>query len=198
MNYAGVDLAGSARRPTGVCIASERLRTHCSIHYSDAEIFDVIRRSRARVVAIDAPLALPRGRHCLQEHCRGRNHFRVCDRVLMRMRIKFFPITIGPMRALTARGISLRKRMELRGIEVIETYPGASQDLLGLPRKQHDLEKLQKGLIRIGCSGDVTTRNLTGDELDAVTCALVARDYAKGIYSAIGDPDEVMMILPRF
>jgi len=114
------------------------------------------------------------------------------------MRIKFFPITIGPMRSLTARGIRLRNSLEQRGIEVIETYPGASQDLLDLPRKQHDLEKLRKGLVRIGCSGDVATRNLTGDELDAVSCALVARDYAKGTYTAIGDPHEIMMILPRF
>jgi len=83
-------------------------------------------------------------------------------------------------------------------MEVIETYPGASQDLLGLPRKQHDLEKLRKGLVKMGCSGDVATRNLTGDELDAVSCALVARDYAKGTYTAIGDPHEIMMILPRF
>ena len=40
-------------------------------------------------------------------------------------------------------------------------------------------------------------RNLTGDELDAVNCALVARDYAGGSYLAIGDPSEIMMILPK-
>lgn len=198
MNYVGVDLAGSPSRPTGMCIVNERLTTDCSIHYSDAEIYNAVRKSKAKVVAIDAPLALPGGRHCLEEHCRGRNHFRACDRVLMRMRIKFFPITIGPMRSLTARGIRLRNSLEQRRIEVIETYPGASQDLLGLPRKQHDLERLRKGLVKMGCSGDVVTRNLTGDELDAVSCALVARDYAKGIYTAIGDPHEIMMILPRF
>jgi predicted nuclease with RNAse H fold len=198
MNYVGVDLAGSPRRPTGICIVNERLTTHCSIRYSDGEIYDVVRKSKGKVVAIDAPLALPKGRHCLQEHCRGRNHFRACDRVLLRMKIRFFPITIGPMRSLTVRGIRLRNSLEQRRIEVIETYPGASQDLLGLPRKQHDLEKLRRGLVRIGCSGDVATRNLTGDELDAVSCALVARNYAKGIYTAIGDPQEIMMILPRF
>jgi hypothetical protein len=115
----------------------------------------------------------------------------------MRMKIKFFPVTIGPMRTLTTRGINLKKKLERFGLRVVETYPGASQDILGFPRKQHDLVGLQKALVRIGCSGDVAERNLTGDELDAVSCALVARDYAKGTYTAIGDPSEIMMILPR-
>ncbi len=175
-----------------------RLKTWCSVTYSDEEILNAVRRSKARHAAIDAPLALPKDRHCMGEHCRGRAHFRACDRVLMRMRIKFFPVTIGPMRALTMRGISLKKKLERFGAQVVETYPGASQDLLGFPRKQHDLEGLQKALVGIGCSGDVAARSLTGDELDAVSCALVARDYARGSYAVIGDPSEIMMILPNF
>jgi predicted nuclease with RNAse H fold len=198
MKYIGVDLAGSPKRPTGLCSTNDRLNMCCSIRYSDADILDAVEKSKARFAAIDAPLALPRGRHCLGEHCRGRAHFRACDRVLMRMRIRFFPVTIGPMRILTARGISLKKKLERLRVRVVETYPGASQDLLGLPRKQHGLGELEKALARIGCSGDVAARNLTGDELDAVSCALVARDYAKGHYTAIGDPSEIMMILPRF
>ena len=197
MKYVGIDLAGSPKRPTGLCVTNDRLNTWCSVAYSDAEILDAVRKSKARFAAVDAPLALPKGRHCLGEHCRGRAHFRTCDRVLMRMRIKFFPVTIGPMRTLTTRGISLKKKLERLGVQVVETYPGASQDLLGFPRKQHDLEGLRKALVGIGCSGDVAARNLTGDELDAVSCALVARDYAKGSYMAIGDPSEIMMILPR-
>ena len=38
---------------------------------------------------------------------------------------------------------------------------------------------------------------LTGDELDAVTCALVGISYLRGKYRAIGDPDEMLMILPQ-
>jgi len=114
------------------------------------------------------------------------------------MRIKFFPVTIGPMRALTARGISLGKRLERLHVRVVETYPGASQDLLGIPRKNQGLHELQESLVRIGCKGDAKARSLTGDELDAVSCALVARDYGKGNYIAVRDPSEIMMILPRF
>jgi predicted nuclease with RNAse H fold len=115
----------------------------------------------------------------------------------MRTRIKGFPITIGPMRALTMRGIGLTRNLEQFGVQVVETFPGEAQDLLGFPRKQHDLEGLRRALVGVGCSGDVAARSMTGDELDAVTCALVARDYSKGAYTAIGDPSEIMMILPR-
>jgi len=197
LNYVGVDLAGSMRRPTGACIINQRRRVRCFVLHSDDEILRLVERSGSKVVAIDAPLALPDGRHCLGEHCRGREHFRVCDLALRLMGIRFFPITLGPMRALTRRGMSLRKKLESLRLEVIETYPGASQDLLGIGRKQHGLKQLQDSLKELGCSGDIMMRQLTGDELDAVSCALIAKEYSEGRYLAIGNPSEIMMILPR-
>ncbi len=198
LKYVGLDLAGSPHRPTGGCTIDETMKVLCCVLHTDEEILDFVRRSRAKHVAVDAPLALPKSRHCLGEHCRGRAHFRGCDRVLMRMGIKFFPITIGPMRTLTARGIHLKKRLERLQLEVFETYPGAAQDLLGIPRKQRGLGELQRALVELGCKGDITARDLTGDELDAINCALVAKECAEGSYLAIGDPSEIMMILPRF
>jgi predicted nuclease with RNAse H fold len=100
------------------------------------------------------------------------------------------------MRTLTQRGIDLRKKLENRHFEVVETYPGASQDILGIRRKQHGLKQLQESLRELGCSGDISKRQLSGDELDAVSCALVAKDYGEGNYLAIGNPSEIMMILP--
>jgi predicted nuclease with RNAse H fold len=197
MKYVGLDLAGSPSRPTGACVITGGMNTRCAVLYDDDEIVNFVRKSKAKFVAIDAPLALPKGRHCLGEHCRGRAHFRACDRVLSWMGIRFFPITIGPMRTLTARGMRLKKKLERIGCEVFETFPGAAQDLLGIPRKQRGLQDLQRGLLRLGCKGDIAVRDLTGDELDSVNCALVARDFAEGSYLAIGDPSEVMMILPR-
>ncbi len=198
MRYVGLDLAGSPNRPTGACAIGDGLRVQCSVLHSDKEILEFVRKSRTRFVAVDAPLALPKGRHCLGEHCRGRAHFRACDRVLMRMGIKFFPITIGPMRTLTSRGIRLTKMLKRLRVQVFETYPGAAQDLLRIPRKQYGLQALQQSLVGIGCTGDIAKRDLTGDELDAINCALVAREFARGSYLAIGDPSEIMMILPRF
>lgn len=195
MKYIGIDLAGSPKRPTGFCTIDFRLRVKCQVLYTDKEILEAVKLTGGRIAAIDAPLALPKGRHCLKEHCRGRVHFRACDRVLSRMRIRYFPLTLGPMRMLTSRGIYLTKRLRQLGVDSIETFPGGSQDILGMPRKQVSLEALQHALGKM-CTGDILERKLTGDELDAINCALVARDYARGSYLAIGDPSEILMILP--
>jgi hypothetical protein len=77
---------------------------------------------------------------------------------------------------------------------VIETYPGATQDILGIPRKGRGIDKLVEGLRLTGISG--VKDDMTGDELDAVSCALAGIMYLKGEYSAIGDPGEMLMILP--
>ncbi len=196
MKFIGIDLAGSPNRPTGFCVVDSKLRVECKVLHTDKEILEAVEKTGGVIAAIDAPLALPKGRHCLEEHCRGHVHFRACDRVLTRMRIKYFPITIGPMRMLTSRGMLLARRLKQRGVESIETFPGGAQDILGIPRKQTSLETLQSALAGI-CTGDVVERELTGDELDAINCALVARDYASGSYLAIGDPSEILMILPR-
>jgi len=197
LNFAGLDLAGSVGRPTGACIINQRLRVRCFVLHSDDEILGLVRQSGSRVVAIDAPLGLPIGRHCLGEHCRGREHFRACDVALRRMGIRFFPITLGPMRALTQRGMNLRNKLKNHHVDAVETYPGAAQDIWGISRKQHGLKRLQTSLKELGCSGDIVTRQLTGDELDAVTCTLIAKAYSERNYLAIGNPSEVMMILPR-
>jgi hypothetical protein len=110
------------------------------------------------------------------------------------MGIKFFPLTLGPMRKLTMRGIRLKKALENLGFKVIESYPGAAQDLMGLPRKK-SLEKLKVGLIQRVKGG--LREAVTEHELDAVTCALVGRMYLEGNYIALGDPEEVLMILPK-
>jgi predicted nuclease with RNAse H fold len=79
---------------------------------------------------------------------------------------------------------------------VIEVYPGAAQDLWGLPRKQDGVAKLQRALARRGVRGLRRRQPLSDHELDAVTAALVGVYYLQGRYRAIGDPREVQMILP--
>ena len=113
------------------------------------------------------------------------------------MKIKFFPITLGPMRKLTSRGMKLKNNLETMGLKVIESYPGSIQDMLGMPRKQEGLEKLRKALADYGVKGDVHKSEITHDELDAITSALVGVMFLKGNYLAIGDPEEGLMILPE-
>ncbi len=197
LRVVGIDLAGSERRKTGFCVLDERLIARTKVLYKDGEILEEVRKVKPEVVAIDAPLALPKTRPSLAKKYSKLGHLRECDRELLKMGIKLFPITLGPMRKLTRRGIRLRKKLEKEGFKVIETYPGAAQDILKIPRKQEGIEKLRKGLIKLGIKGDVRKKGISDDELDAITCALVAKMYADGNYLAIGDKTEILMILPR-
>lgn len=192
MKAIGVDLAGVATRPTGICVMDDNLRASTRLVYTDDDIVRQIVEAKPDVVAIDAPLALPRGRESLSK--RSDVHLRECDRELLRMGIKFLPLTLGPMRQLTERGMQLTVELEMKGMTVIETYPGAAQDILRIPRKGKGLDKLAEGLRQAGIRGLVST--MTGDELDAVTCALVGIMYLRRTYRAIGNPDEILMILP--
>lgn len=190
----GIDLAGSEQRNTGYCVMDARMCCSTKILHTDEEILESTRRAAPSVVSIDAPLFLPKGRKSIED--RGPPHFRECDKALLKMHIRFFPISLGPMRMLTARGMNLRARLEAEGLEVIESFPGAVQDLLGMPRKQAGLLLLAKALRDYGIGLGKPAGDLNGDELDAVSSALVGLLYKEGKYRAIGDPSEGLMILP--
>lgn len=190
----GLDLAGSPRRTTGFCLLGRGPKVRVAALHTDEEIMEATRAARPQVVSIDAPLSLPHGRRTIDD--RSGPHLRSADRELLRLGIRFFPLTLGPMRMLTSRGLNLRQRFEAEGFRTIESYPGAAQDLLGIPRKQAGNEALRRGLLRVGLRGDLERRDLTHDELDGITCALVGRAYLRGDFFAIGDPNEGLMILP--
>jgi len=197
MIVVGIDLAGVEKRPTGFCVLNENLTAKTCLLYSNKQLIQEIEKIKPSIVSIDAPLALPKARPSLSAKYKKYPHLRECDKELARMGIKFFPITLGPMRKLTARGIKLRKILETRGFKVIESYPGAVQDLLKMPRKQRGMEKLRKALIKYGIKGDVKKEKISDHELDAITSALVGLFYLEGNYLAIGDPEEILMILPK-
>ncbi len=181
----GLDLAGVESRPTGFCVLEE-MDAVTFLVYADEEILLKIKERKPDVVAIDAPLSLPPGRVTLEE--RTGVHLRACDRELLKRRIRFFPVTLGPMRKLTMRGINLRHILEAENFLVIEAYPGGAQDVLGIPRKQRGLEKLKFGLENLGIKG--LDNQMSDHELDAVTCAYVGKLLLEGkavTYGAPGD-----------
>jgi len=195
MKVVGIDLAGSEKQKTGFCILDEKLNAKTKVLKKDEEIISETLKAKPEIISIDAPLSLPFGRKSLSQ--KGPPHLRECDKELLKMKIKFFPITLGPMRKLTKRGIKLKKIFESKGLKVIESFPGAAQDILNMPRKQAGLEKLRKALIKFGIKGDVKKKEITGDELDAITSALVGKMYLEGNYIAIGNPNEGLIILPK-
>ncbi|MEM0042403.1 MAG: DUF429 domain-containing protein [Thermofilaceae archaeon] len=188
----GVDLAGSPKRPTGMCIIDEGLNAKTWIAYNDEEIIRAVLEFRPSVVAIDAPLSLPLGRSSIDD--RTGPHFRECDKALRSLGIRFFPVTLGPMRALTRRGMQLKNDLEKRGYTVIEVYPGGAQDLLGIPRKSAGLDALRLGLERIGIK--LASPSPGPDELDAVTAAYVGLLYLRGEALALSGKDG-SIIMPK-
>ena len=195
MKIVGIDLAGSEKQITGFCFMDENLNCETLALHTDKEIIEETLKRNPDIISIDAPLSLPKGRKSLEQ--KGPPHFRACDRELLRMKIKFFPISLGPMRSLTKRGIKLKKFFESKGYKVIESFPGAAQDMLKMPRKREGLEKLRKALIKFGFKGDVEKREITDDELDAITSALIGKLFLENNYLAIGDPEEGLIILPK-
>jgi len=188
---AGIDLAGVPHRPTGWCILKGS-KAKTGLLYSDEEILSRARECNPDLVAIDAPLTLPPGRKSMEE--RTGSHFRPCDEELRRRKIPFFPITLGPMRGLTERGIRLRQILEKEGFRVVEIYPGGAQDVWRIPRARNDLSGLRRGLAHLGIKG-VKTES-TDHELDAVTGALVGLLFLQGKAEVYGDFKSGAIIMP--
>jgi predicted nuclease with RNAse H fold len=184
----GIDLAGSVRRRTGVCTL-RGMRAETYIAFTDEEILRSIDQAKPDLVTIDAPLSLPNGRKTI--HDREGEHFRDCDRELQRRGIRFFPITLGPMRMLTERGIALKTKIEVMGYRAVECFPGGAQDVWGISRQHRDIIGLRTGLERLGVKG--LADETTSDELDAVTAALVGRWFLLGRGEMLGGEGGIMM-----
>ncbi len=187
----GLDLAGVENRPTGICKLTG-MKAKTAEAFSTEDVLQRTRDSKPSVVAIDAPLSLPPGRKSIED--RTGEHLRESDRELLRRGIKFFPITLGPMRKLTARGIELRRILEGEGFRVIEVYPGGAQDMLGISRKRQGLDRLKMGLEDLGIKGIHTA--VSDHELDAVTCAYVGKLFLEGKAVRYG-PAQDAIIMPK-
>jgi predicted nuclease with RNAse H fold len=172
---AGLDLAGVETKPTSFCKLMD-CKVETSLLYAESEIVERTLSINPQVVAIDAPLCLLPERVSVEN--RTSVHLRESERLLLKRGIKVLPITLGPMRKLTERGIRLKEILQKKGFQVIEAYPGGAQDVLGIPRKKHGLEKLKSGLEKLGIEG--LTVWMSSHELDAVTCAYVGKLFLEG------------------
>lgn len=187
----GLDLAGVENRPTGACWL-RGLQTRTSLLYSDREIIGWVLEKAPDVVTIDAPLTLPPGRESIEQ--RNACHLRPCDEELRRRKIPFFPVTLGPMRKLTQRGMHLSRSLEERGIRAVEVYPGGAQDVLGLPRVKRSPDGLLRGLKELGIRG--LCGRVSAHELDAVTAAYVGLLFLRGEAEVLGDFSSGAIIMP--
>lgn len=191
----GIDLTGSERRATGWALLDGCTASTLSLHTDE----DLIRETVAAqpdIVSIDSPLSLPDGvTDC--DYVGDSPIYRKCELALKRMGISVFWCLLPTMKGLTRRGMLLASELRKRGLNVIESYPGAAQDLLGIPRKGSSLDELKRGMGRIGITGSYLTGHVTHDEVDAITSALVGLFYLADDYIALGTPTENYLIVPR-
>jgi uncharacterized protein YprB with RNaseH-like and TPR domain/predicted nuclease with RNAse H fold len=187
----GIDLTGSEKRATGWALMDGASATTKSIR-TDEELIRETLAAKPDLVSIDSPLSLPEGYGAPNVPI-----YRKCELALKRMGISVFWCLLPSMQMLTHRGIKLAIALREAGCKVIESYPGAAQDILGIPRKKASLQELKWGLSRSGITGDFLTAQITHDEVDAITSALVGLFYLADDYIALGTPAEDYLIVPR-
>ena len=195
----GIDLSGSEARATGWCLL-DASKAQTAVLFTDDDILETTLSSGPDLVSIDSPLCLPRGRASVSDDDPGREEFgimRESERELKRRGVNVYPCLIRSMQKLTARGIRLAGILRDRGVPVIESYPGAAQDIMRIPRKGAGSEWLKRGLRDFGVSGEYEGQRVTHDELDAITSALVGTFHLAGMSEALGTEHEPPLIIPR-
>lgn len=198
LSIVGIDLTGSEERATGWChlLYNEAKTKRINL---DSDLLEETLKCKPDIVSIDSPLSLPKGRKTVFDDDEGRNEFgimRVCERILKKRGVSVYPSLIPSMQKLTQRGIILAEEFRKRGVPVIESYPGAAQDILGIPRKRASLEYLIKGLSSFGLRGDFEKQEVSHDELDAITSAMLGYFFWCGKFEALGNEDEDYLIIP--
>lgn len=159
----GIDLAGTASRPTGVCMLAGN--TQFFTVYTDSEILSLLHDTTPLLVAVDAPLSF-----------RG-EPFRDGDKEL-RKHYPILPLTFRGMQSLTQRAIAL---VSVIPFPVIEVYPHASRKILSISEKED--------LLPYG----ITTLPSTPHQLDAAVCALTGKYYLHGKYKTYGAQDPIIV-----
>jgi uncharacterized protein YprB with RNaseH-like and TPR domain/predicted nuclease with RNAse H fold len=194
----GIDLRASDVRKSGVALMKGEL-VETGLVEKDGEIVDLMLKWKPNLISIDSPLSLPKGRDCVSDACECRKFgiTRECERILRSRKINVFWCLIQSMQGLTERGMKLAQQLQELGFNVIESYPGAAQDILGITRKKISTEELKQGLIDFGLSGTFADSKITHDELDAITSALVGYFFLSGWYEALGNEDEGYLIVPK-
>jgi len=195
----GIDLTGSENKASGWAVIQNGDVSTRKIFKNDELIEETVKMNPG-IIAIDSPLSLPRGRISVYDDDPGRQIYgitRACEREMLKKGIRSYPPLIQSMQKLTLRGINLAGEFRILGYQVIESFPGGVQDILGLPRKQKDIKQLVTGLAEMGLKGAFAKARISHDEIDAISAALGGLFFVAGEYEAVGDHEEGCVILPN-
>lgn len=197
--FIGIDIVSSEDRESGYCILKGNKSETFRIK-TDEEMIRIAQNSGATLISIDSPLSIPEGRKTYFDDDPGRDQYgimRICERILKKRGVNVYPCLIPSMQKLTRRGIRLATKFRNLGIPVIESYPGAAQDILAIPRKRAGLNYLADALVEFGIFDNFTDKNISHDELDAITSAIVGIFFWTGMFEGIGNIAEEYLIIPE-
>lgn len=180
----GIDLAGTSKNPTGWALLKGKTVETC-LFYTDSEILENTARNAPALVAIDAPLSLPKKGEFLRK----------ADREMIKKGYRVFPPNLPAMKKLTLRAIRLNKLIEEKKYKTIEVHPTSTRKALQMPLK--DWKAIQEILKTLGLKGELETRPLATHEIDAVTAALTAVLHLKRQTERIGDNEKGHIIVPK-
>jgi len=198
LRIVGIDLTGAETRASGWCLL-EGCQALTKRLYTNADLIQATLDAKPNLISIDSPLSLPKGRITAGDDDPGRKVYgitRYCERALKKRGINVYPCLIKSMQGLTTRGIQLTGAFRDLGIPVIESYPGAAQDIINIPRKRASLEFLKNGLAEFGIKGEFLENRVSHDELDAITSAIVGLFFWSGQFEALGSNEEEFLIVP--
>jgi len=179
----GIDLAGKQENPTGLAFWENKV-VETSLVYKDCEILEKITWAKPKIVAIDAPLKLPK-----------KGLLRKVDKDLINRGYRVFPPGLPAMKMLTLRAVKLNKLITEKGIKTVEVHPTSTRRALSMPLK--DWGAIQKALEALGLEGNITSYALNPHEIDAVTAALTAYLHIQGRAEILGDEEEGYVAIPK-
>ena len=179
----GLDLAGAETNPSGFAIMKNKKLHVCHL-YATSEILESIITANPQIVAIDAPLSLPR-----------KGAMRTTDKLMNSRGYRVFPPLLPSMKKLTQRAIKIKETLERKNYRIIEVHPTSTCKALQLPIK--DWRKIQDAIEQMGLKGDPSVRALSPHEIDATAAALTGWLYLKGKTELIGDEREGYIVVPK-
>jgi predicted nuclease with RNAse H fold len=180
----GIDLAGLSTNPTGWALLKGKTVKTCLLH-TDKEILENTVRNKPTLIAIDAPLSLPKKDEL----------FRKADREMIRKGYRVLPPNLPAMKKLALRAIKLNRLIEEKRYKAIEVHPTSTRKALQMPSK--DWKTIQEILITLGLKGELETHSLTTHEIDAITAALTAVLHLKKQTEQISDDEDNYIIVPK-
>ncbi len=205
--FLGIDLTSAEAKPSACPGLDRELKLiYSGFLHQDSDILKLVSRYGIELVAIDAPLSLPKGLCCLEESCpcqpanevKGRS----CERELAGLGIPcYFTTKKSIIKAMVYRGIRLKIELEAIGYKVIEVYPYASKVRLfgknickkttpaGLAFLKQHISRLLPDIARY-------VDEFNHDMCDAAIAAYTAFLHSQGKTELYGEAGEGVICLP--